>query len=209
MPDPLSDYCADHTTPLPPLFAALERDTFRHALHAHMIAGPYLGQLLRLFSLLVRPRRILEVGTFTGYSALCLAEGLPPDGHLHTIEVNDELAHVARRYIREAGFEDRITLHVGDAAAVVPTLDAVFDLVLLDAGKLDYQLHYDLVLPKMRPGALLLADNVLWDGKVVANAADATAQSLRAFNDFVQADPRVDNVLLPVRDGVLVVRVRA
>jgi caffeoyl-CoA O-methyltransferase len=172
-----------------------------------MISGPYQGMLLQFISRMIQPRRILEIGAFTGYASICLAQGLPPDGLLHTIEVDDELAWIFHTYVKEAGLEHQIQLHHGDAAHIVPQLNEIFDLVFLDAGKLDYPTHFELALAKMRPGAFLLADNVLWHGKVVNNdPSDPTAQVLRAFNDHIQADPRVENLLLPLRDGLMIVR---
>lgn len=201
------EYCQLHTTSPNDVLRDLERETHLRTLSPQMLSGPYQGQLLRLISLMIRPRRILEIGTFTGYTALCLAEGLAHDGILHTIEANDELGWIIRKYIRLAGMEQKIILHLDDAAGVVPNLDEIFDLVFLDAGKLDYPLHYELALAKMRSGAFLLADNVLWDGKVATgNDRDETARLLREFNQFVHHDPRVENLLLPLRDGLMMVR---
>jgi predicted O-methyltransferase YrrM len=202
----LLSYCEAHTTPPEPLLTALERETHLRTLSPQMLSGALQGQLLRFISLLLRPAQILEIGTFTGYSAICLASGLPEHGHLHTIEVNDELAPLIRRYIAQSARANQITLHVGDAASIVPTLEGPFDLVLLDAGKLDYPDHYNMVLPMIRPGGFLLADNVLWDGKVVRQETDQTAAVLHAFNQQIHADPSVENVLLPVRDGLMLVR---
>ena len=206
MSDPTQSYCLAHTSDLGPLLLALERDTHLRTLSPQMLSGPYQGALLRFISLMIRPRHILEIGTFTGYAALCLAEGLADDGVLHTIEVNDELAWIIRQYIDRAGLNEKIRLYLGDAASVIPTIDAKFDLVFMDAGKMDYAHHYELALAKMQAGGFLLADNVLWDGKVLHDAKDATAQALRDFNDFVQNDPRVENMLLHLRDGLMVVR---
>lgn len=202
----LLQYCLHYTSPASPLLQALERETHLRTLHPQMLSGPFQGMFLQMISHMIRPRRILEIGTFTGYSALCLAQGLAEDGLLHTIEVNDELAPLIQQYVQAAGLAQKIRLHTGDAAQIVPDLDEVFDLVFLDAGKLDYALHYELTLPKIRSGGFLLADNVLWDGKVVYDEKDVTAQALRAFNAMVQADERVENVLLPLRDGLMVVR---
>lgn len=200
-------YDLAHTTPLPPLFQSLERETHLRTLSPQMLSGPQQGALLRFISLMLRPRRVLEIGTFTGYAALCLAEGLAEDGLLHTIEVNDELAWLIRQYVEKAGLSDKIRLHLGDAADIVPHLDETFDLIFLDAGKMDYAQHYELVLPKLRPGGFLLADNVLWDGKVAGTEMkDATTLALRAFNDKIHQDPRVENLLLPLRDGLMMVR---
>jgi predicted O-methyltransferase YrrM len=202
------DYCLTHTSPASPVLQELERATHLRTLSPQMLAGPYQGMLLQMFSHMIRPQRVLEIGAFTGYGAICLAQGLAPDGRLHTVEVDDEVLVIAREFIHKAGLADRITLHHGDAALIVPQLQETFDLVYLDAGKLNYIHHYDMVLPMLRPGGFLLADNVLWDGKVLHDAKDATAQLLREFNDLVQADERVENLLLPLRDGMMVVRKR-
>ncbi len=204
----LADYCLQHTTPVGPVLQNLERDTHLHTLYPQMLSGPYQGMLLQFISRMIQPRRVLEIGTFTGYGAICLAQGLVDDGLLHTIEVDDELQPVIARHVRSAGLENKIICHTGDAAELIPKLDERFDLVFLDAGKLDYQRHYELVLPKLRPGGFLLADNVLWNGKVATDSSDLTVQALRAFNTMVQADARVENLLLPLRDGLMLVRKR-
>ncbi len=205
--DPTLAYCFSHSSPLSGILHDLERETHLRTLGPQMLSGEYQGQLLRFLSLMLRPKRVLEIGTFTGYTAICMAEGLAEGGVLHTIEANDELGWLIQKYIQRAGMAQKIVLHLGDAAEVVPTLDEVFDLVFLDAGKLDYPAHYEMALAKMRPGGFLLADNVLWDGKVASgNERDETARALRAFNDFVQQDERVENLLLPFRDGLMVVR---
>jgi len=207
MSDPTLEYCQAHTSPVPAVLAELERATHLRTLSPQMLSGAYQGTLLRFLSLMIRPRRILEIGTFTGYATICLAEGLPDDGLLHTIEANDELGRLIGEYLLKAGVAEKVHLHLGDAAAIIPTLEEIFDLVFIDAGKLDYARHYALALAKMRSGGFLLADNVLWDGKVArGDQQDATAQVLRDFNEMVQQDTRVENILLPVRDGVLVVR---
>lgn len=207
--DSTLDYCLSHSTPLGSLHRALERETHLRTLGPQMLSGAYQGQLLRFLSLMIRPKRALEIGTFTGYTAICMAEGLAENGVLHTVEANDELGWLIRKYVEAAGMTDKIVLHLGDAAAVVPSIDEVFDLVFLDAGKLDYPQHYEMALSKMKSGAFLLADNVLWDGKVASgNERDETARALRAFNDFVHQDERVENILLPLRDGLMLVRKR-
>jgi len=207
MSDPTLEYCQAHTSPVPAVLAELERATHLRTLSPQMLSGAYQGTLLRFLSLMIRPRRILEIGTFTGYATICLAEGLPDDGLLHTIEANDELGRLIGEYLLKAGVAEKVHLHLGDAAAIIPTLEEIFDLVFIDAGKLDYARHYALALAKMRSGGFLLADNVLWDGKVArGDQQDATAQVLRDFNEMVHRDARVENILLPVLDGVLVVR---
>lgn len=207
--DATLEYCLSQSSPLGKLLHDLERETHLRTLGPQMLSGEYQGQLLRFLSLMLRPKRVLEIGTFTGYTAICMAEGLAEGGVLHTIEANDEFGWLIRKYVQQAGMESKIVLHLGDAADVVPMLDEVFDLVFLDAGKLDYPQHYELALAKMRPGAFLLADNVLWDGKVVSgNERDETARALRSFNNMVHEDQRVENLLLLLRDGLMLVRKR-
>ncbi len=205
--DKTLEYCQAHTSGVGPVLDELERETHLCTISPQMLAGPYLGTLLRLVSRMIRPRRALEIGTFTGYTSLCIAEGLADDGVLHTVEVNDELGWLIRKYVQKAGFEEKIVLHIGDAADIVPQLPESFDLVFIDAGKLDYPAHYELALAKTRPGGFLLADNVLWDGKVAGgDERDETARTLRAFNNMVQNDARVENILLPLRDGLMLMR---
>ena len=201
------EYCLSHTSSQSALLEALDRETNLKTISPQMQSGAYQGTLLRFISQMIRPNRVLEIGTFSGYATLCLAEGLLADGVLHTIEVNDELGWIIRKYIHLAGLDHKIELHMGDAAEIVPTINAVFDLAFLDAGKLDYMRHYELVLPKMRPGGFMLADNVLWDGKVASmDTKDETARALHQFNAYVQNDPRVENILLPLRDGLMLMR---
>ena len=173
------DYCLAHTTPPPFPLPDLERETHLRTLSPQMLSGPLQGTLLSFISQMIQPRRVLEIGSFTGYTAIYLAQGLPTDGQVHTIEVNDEMAWIIRKYVALAGLESKIQLHIGDAAIIIPALDEVFDLVFLDAGKMDYAQHYELALAKTRSGGFILADNVLWDGKVAANDKDMTAQALR------------------------------
>lgn len=208
MQNPVFEYCSAHTTPVGPLLGELQRQTHLRTLYPQMLSGPYQGMLLQFISRMIRPERVLEIGTFTGYSAICLAQGLSETGVLHTIESDDELVPLIGQYLDKAGLKENVVLHIGDAADIVPTLDETFDLVFLDAGKLDYLHHYELVLPKIRPGGFLLADNVLWDGQVLRDKKDATAQALHDFNEFIQADERVDNLLLPLRDGLMLIRKR-
>jgi caffeoyl-CoA O-methyltransferase len=205
--DKIFEYCLTHTTPPDQVLRDLERTTNLQTLSPQMLSGAYQGQLLRMISCMIRPERILEIGTFTGYAAICLATGLREGGVLHTIEVNDELAWIIHKYVAAAGLSDKVRLHIGDATAVIPDLADTFDLVFLDAGKLDYPLHYELALAKLRSGGFLLADNVLWTDRVPdLKDQDETVRVLRAFNDFVQQDQRVENLLLHLRDGLMLVR---
>ncbi len=204
--DPLSAYCERLSTAQSALLYELERETHLKTLAPQMMSGHLQGRLLSLLSSLSQPNAILEIGTFTGYAAMCMAEGLAPGGTLHTIEVNEELAYIIRKYIKKAGWEDRIQLHLGDAAEIIPQLEGNFDMVFIDAGKMDYAFHYDLVIDRLRPGGLLLADNVLWSGKIVDRLNDPDAQVIHAFNQKILDDPRVDNVVLPIRDGLTIAR---
>jgi predicted O-methyltransferase YrrM len=202
-------YCEAHSTPPSAVLHELERETHLKTLAPQMLSGAWQGQFLKMLSQLMQPQTILEIGTFTGYAAICMAQGLAPGGQLHTIEPNAELAHIIRKYIDKAGLNDMIQLHIGRGEEVIPTLQTTFDLVFIDAGKQQYEQFYELVIERVRPGGLILADNVLWSGKVADTADDPDTLTLRAFNDRVQADQRVENVMLPLRDGVLMIRKKA
>lgn len=203
----IEDYCTRHSDTEPLLLQALARETRLKATNPRMISGAYQGRFLALLSKLLQPKRILEIGTFTGYSALCLAEGLASAGHLTTLEVNPELSALAKKYWAEAGLTDHITQHIGDAKALVPGLQQTWDLVFIDAKKEEYLNYYELVLPQLRPGGVILTDNVLWDGKVVDKSmTDIATLALRRFNTFVAEDERVERVLLPIRDGLTIIR---
>ena len=201
-------YCTQHSTDPNEILNELERETHLKTLAPQMMSGRLQGQFLQLISRLVRPRRILEIGTFTGYATLCLAAGLTADGRLHTIEVNEELAYLIRKYLRKAKLEHRVELHLGDAHSILPGLTGQFDLVFIDAGKRNNMMYYEWALQKANPGGVILVDNTLWSGKVITDARDEDTRSVRAFNAHVQDDVRVDTVLLPLRDGLTVVRVR-
>jgi len=202
----IHEYCENHTTPQSQLLYDLERETHLKTLAPQMLSGHLQGAFLSLISQLMRPKVILEIGTFTGYAAICLAQGLAADGTLHTIEANPELEYLIRKYVNRAGLADKIQLHIGKAEDVIPTLDLRFDLVFIDAGKQQYLDFYNMVIEKVNPGGLILADNVLWSGKVIREEDDADTQTIRAFNDMVQADERVENIMLPLRDGLLITK---
>ena len=202
----LAAFCESFSTPPSLVLYELERETYLKTIAPQMAAGRLQGQFLRFLSWMIRPKRILEIGTFTGYSAICLAEGLEEGGLLHTIEANPELAHFGEKYFAKAGLSDRVIAHIGNAFDIIPNLEETFDLVFIDSNKNDYAALYDLVLDKVRPGGFLLADNALWDGKVMTGAKDSDTQTVRTFIQKIQDDPRVENVLLPVRDGVMVGR---
>lgn len=198
-------YCLIHSDPEPEVLAAINRDTHANLLKPRMLSGHFQGRLLSLISKLVRPRNILEIGTYTGYSALCLAEGLQEGGRLYTLEADEELEGRIRRNIEIAGKTENIELIIGPALDIIPTLDIKFDLVFIDADKLNYLNYYKLVIEKVNIGGVIISDNVLWSGKVTDETKnDATTQLLREFNDYLAQDDRTDKVLLPVRDGLYV-----
>ena len=203
LPKKIDDYCEAHTTPDSDILHALVRDTHLKTLAPRMLSGHLQGRFLSLISKLMRPKRVLEIGTFTGYSALCFTEGLADDGLLYALEANDELAYLIEKYVEKSGFQAKIVLKIGNALEIIPTLDETFDLVFIDAGKRDYPAYYDLVIDKVRSGGLIMADNILWSGKVAEEKKDLDTQILDGFNKKILNDPRVENVLLPLRDGIM------
>ena len=202
----LTAYCEKFTSPPSEVLIELERETYLKTLAPQMLTGHLQGQFLSFISLLRRPKTVLEIGTFTGYGAICLAKGLSGGGMVHTIEVNPELSYISEKYFAKAGLENSIKLHIGNALSLIPQMtDLTFDLVYLDAGKQDYAQVYELVVEKINPGGLLLVDNVLWSGKVVEQVDDKDTTVLDTFNQMVHADRRVSNLLLPIRDGILII----
>jgi caffeoyl-CoA O-methyltransferase len=205
----LSQYIESHTSPEPPVLQELNRDTQAHVLRPRMLSGHLQGRLLSLFSHMLRPMNVLEIGTYTGYSALCLAEGVQPGGKVYTIDINEELEARVRAYVEKAGAKDVIEFRIGNALDIIPSLEVTFDLVFIDADKINYQHYYNMVFDKVRPGGIIIADNVLWSGKVVADTikkGDAETHAILAFNAAIQQDERVENILLPVRDGLMIAR---
>lgn len=202
------EYLDTHSSPASEALRWLERQTHLRTNHARMLSGPQQGRLLSLISRLAKPVNVLELGVFTGYSTICLAEGLAPGGTVHAVEINDELEDLIREGYDRAGISDKVQLHFGDAKEIIPTLDCRFDLVYIDANKREYPEYYSLVIDKVVPGGLILADNVLWDGKILQEPMpqDAQTRGIAAFNDMVAADPRVENFILPVRDGLSIIR---
>ncbi|UHG89947.1 O-methyltransferase [Spirosoma oryzicola] len=210
LPSDLTAYAEAHTSPESDLLRQLNRNTRAHIMAPRMLSGHVQGRFLSMISWMIRPRRILEIGTYTGYSALCLAEGLTDDGKLITIDHNEELEDFARSYWQQSPLSAKIDFYLGQASAIIPTLDETFDLVFIDADKRNNALYFDLIIDKLRPGGFILADNVLWSGKVVEpiKLSDRDTPLVLAFNQKVQDDPRVENVLLPVRDGIMLIRKR-
>jgi len=207
LPPEIDDYAGQFTAPPSPLLERIERETWQQVLMPRMCSGHQQGRFLSLISKLVGPRRILEVGTYTGYSALCMAEGLTADGRLITIDVNAELETRVRGYFADSPFAAQLDFRVGDARELIPQLNETWDLVFLDADKENYLTYYGMVVDRVRPGGLILADNVLWSGKVAdPSISDHETDALRTYNAHVAADPRVEHQLLPFRDGVMVAR---
>jgi len=203
----LDKYVVEHTSLENDLLKKIQRETHLNVLQPRMLSGPFQGRFLSLISSLVQPNKILEIGTYTGYSALCLAEGLSKSGTLITIDINDELEARVKGYFQESSFADQLTLKIGPALSIIPQLEHDFDLVFIDADKKNYINYYKEIFPKVKVGGLIIADNVLWSGKVVdQDAQDPDTQLLRDFNLMIQNDSRVSNILLPIRDGLMLVR---
>lgn len=206
LPEDLEKYVEDHTSTEAELLKKITRDTHAKVLMPRMLSGHVQGRFLSMISHFMSPMNILEVGTYTGYSAICLAEGLPPGGKLVTVDVNEELESRVRNYFEEAGFNHKIDYRIGNAAQIIPALDTIFDLVFIDADKENYSKYYDLVFDKVRAGGLILADNVLWSGKVTKPKPDKDTRALLEFNQKIMNDPRVENLLMPLRDGIMMIR---
>lgn len=208
--DSLQNYIEQHSQSEPQLLQELDKETWQKVMNPRMLSGHLQGRLLALLSKLIKPKAILEIGTYTGYSALCLAEGLTPDGVLHTIDHNEELASIQRKYFDKSPYKNQIITHLGNALEIINTLNLKFDLVFIDADKTNYLNYFNAIVPKMNCGGLILSDNVLWNGKVLqqANTKDFDTKSLQTFNAFINKDPRVESVLLPIRDGLTLTRVK-
>jgi len=202
------DYIKLHISEEPPVLRELARETHANVLMPGMISGHEQGRVLSMISKLCRPKNILEIGTFTGYSTICLAEGLAKNGHIYTIEINEELEEFAKKYFVKAGANHVVTQLIGDAMELVPKLEIVFDLIFLDADKKNYKNYLNLLIDKLAPGGTLIADNTLWYGKVLDNTAnkDKDTKGIMAFNEAVLQDKRLENIILPVRDGISVIR---
>lgn len=207
IPADIQRYCELHTSEGSPVLKKLERETNVKVVYPRMLSGHLMGRFLSMVSNMVQPLNVLEIGTYTGYSAACLAEGLQNGGRVHTIEINVELEDIITRYLDEAGLGNKIRVYYGDAMKIIPGLEFSFDLVFIDASKEHYISYYDLVFDKTRKGGIILADNALWDGNVLA-PDDKESLSIAEFNRYVAEDQRVENLLLPVRDGVMIARKR-
>jgi predicted O-methyltransferase YrrM len=205
----LEDYIEQHSEKEPALLAALNKETYRKILLPRMLSGHFQGRVLSMLSKLIRPINILEIGTFTGYAALCLCEGMQENGQLHTIDIKEELVDFQRKYFNKSPWGNQIVQHLGEAISIIPTLDIKFDLVFIDADKENYINYFELILPKMNKGGIILSDNVLWSGKVLEplQKNDLSTKILLEYNELLKNDVRVETVLLPIRDGLTVSRV--
>ena len=208
LPKNIDQYSCNHTEEENAVLAELNRETWAKVLIPRMISGHLQGRTLSMFSQMIQPKTILEIGTFTGYSAICLAEGLQENGRLHTIDINEELKSMCEHYFEKAGISNQVKLYTGNAIHIIPTIDAEFDLVFIDADKENYINYFDLIIDRMPIGGFIIADNVLWSGKVVEeiDTKDVETQGMVAFNKKIHESERVENLLLPIRDGLMVCR---
>jgi caffeoyl-CoA O-methyltransferase len=205
----LEDYIEQHSQKEPELLAALDKETYQKVLLPRMLSGHFQGRVLSMLAKLIRPLNILEIGTYTGYSALCLCEGMQENGILHTIDIKEELVDFQRKYFDKSPWGNQIIQHLGEAIAIIPTLDLKFDLVFIDADKENYINYFEKIVPKMNKGGIILSDNVLWSGKVLEplQPNDLSTKIILEYNQLLKNDPRVESVLLPIRDGLTVSRV--
>lgn len=210
LPEHIDNYVVKHSENEPELLQKLNRETHQKILQPRMLSGDYQGRVLSMLSKLIQPKYILEIGTYTGYSALCLAEGLTKGGELHTIDVNEELVDFQRKYFDSSPFGEQIYQHLGNALDIIPELDHTFDLVFIDADKPNYINYFHAIIDKLRPGGIILSDNVLWSGKVAEpiNDKDTSTKLLVEYNQLLKEDSRVETVILPIRDGLTISRKR-
>lgn len=201
-------YCEEYTSDEEAILKHIERETHAKVLMPRMLSGKLQGKTLELFSKMLSPTTILEIGTYTGYSAICLAKGLAPEGKLITLDINGELEEMVRGFFDKSGLSPKIDYRIGNALDIISQLEGNFDMVFIDADKTNYNNYYELLVERINPGGILLADNVLWSGKILAEneKIDKDTKALLEFNRLVQADPRVENVLLPIRDGIMMAR---
>ena len=208
LPKKLDDYIVNHSQEEPELLKQLTRETYQKVLQPIMLSGSYQGRVLSMLSKLIQPKMILELGTYTGYSTLCLAEGLHPDGEINTIDINEELVDFQRNYFDKSGYGKQIIQHTGNALDIIPNIDKTFDLVFIDADKPNYINYFHLIIDKLRSGGILLSDNVLWHGKVIEklNPKDVSTKAVLEYNTLLKEDARIETVLLPIRDGLTISR---
>ena len=210
LPEKIDDYVVKHTQNEPQILKELSKETWQKVLNPRMLSGAFQGRVLSMISKLTQPKSVLEIGTYTGYSALSIAEGLHPKGIIHTIDKNEELASLQNKYFEKAGVKNQIQQYVGNALEIIPTLDTTFDLVFIDADKTNYINYFHLIIDKMNAGGIILSDNVLWSGKVIEklDEKDLDTKVLIEYNSLLNTDERIETVLLPIRDGLTISRVK-
>ena len=206
LPQNIEDYSVNHTEKEPQLLAELNRETWANVMIPRMLSGHLQGRALSMFSKMINPTNIIEIGTYTGYSALCMAEGIKANGTLHTLDINEEYTSVANRYFKQSDYSKNIKQHIGNALDIIPTLSCNFQLAFIDADKENYSSYFDLIIDKIDIGGYIIADNVLWSGKVTNDEKDTETLALDEYNKKVLASPRVETLLLPVRDGLMISR---
>lgn len=210
LPNKIDEYIVEHSQQEPKLLQELSKETWQKVLNPRMLSGSFQGRVLSMISKLINPTTILEIGTYTGYSALCLAEGLTPKGTLYTIDKNEELEELQYKYFQKSDYKNQIHQHIGNALEIIPTINAKFDLVFIDADKLNYINYFHLIIDKMNKGGVILSDNVLWSGKVVneLKPKDIDTKILLEYNKLLNSDDRIETVLLPIRDGLTISRLK-
>lgn len=210
LPENIDNYAVEHSQQEPQILQELSRETWQKVLNPRMLSGAFQGRILSLLSKLIQPKNILEIGTYTGYSAICLAEGLHKEGKIITIDKNEELETLQNKYFKKSGFRNKIEQVVGNALEIIPKIDKKFDLVFIDADKSNYINYFHLIIDKMNPGGIILSDNVLWSGKVIEelDPKDLDTKVLLEYNKLLNADDRIETVLLPIRDGLTISRVK-
>ncbi len=202
----IEKYCAQHSSNVSDVLNELERITYLRTTQAHMVSGALQGEFLIFLSKIIQPKLVIDIGTFTGYSAICLAQGLAEKGIVHTIDIDDEKESIVKEFIQKASLQNSIKYHIGKALDIIPTIDGEVDLVFIDADKENYPAYFDLVIDKVRKGGIILADNVLWKGKILNEKMDKKTQIIDDFNKKIQTDTRIENILLPLRDGLMMMR---
>mgnify|MGYP000003963193 FL=1 len=209
LPEKIDEYVVNNSQKEPQILQELTKETWQRVLNPRMLSGAFQGRILSMISKIINPKDILEIGTYTGYSAICIAEGISNEATIDTIDKNEELEDIQNRYFKKSGFRDQIKQHIGNALEIIPTLDKKFDLVFIDADKSNYCNYFNLVIGKMKKGGIILSDNVLWSGKVVEklDKKDIDTKALLEYNRLLNSDPRVETVLLPIRDGLSISRV--
>jgi predicted O-methyltransferase YrrM len=210
LPENIDHYVVEHSQQEPELLVALSKETWQKVLNPRMLSGAFQGRLLSMISKLIQPKMILEIGTFTGYSTLCFAEGVAKNGKIITIDKNEELEPLQNKYFSKSGYRNQIIQKVGNALEIIPTIDEKFDLVFIDADKVNYKNYFHLVIEKMNSGGIILSDNVLWSGKIVeeVDPKDEDTKALLSYNKLLNSDERLETVLLPIRDGLTISRVK-